>query len=66
MYNLLKTRGVTQRALARHLEVTPDQARKYLRGENGMTAGSLYKAAEFFEVPISYFYEGIQEDPRVH
>jgi transcriptional regulator with XRE-family HTH domain len=54
--------GLTQQQLAEMIGVTYQQAHKYERGINRVSAGRLFEIAR---VLISYFYEGIgQEGPR--
>jgi transcriptional regulator with XRE-family HTH domain len=52
--------GLTQQELARLIGVTYQQAHKYERGVNRISAGRLHKVAEILEVPISFFFEGLQ------
>jgi transcriptional regulator with XRE-family HTH domain len=51
--------------LAEMIGVTYQQAHKYERGINRVSAGRLFEIARVLSAPISYFYEGIgQEGPR--
>src|SRR6267142_2763468 len=53
--------GLTQQQLS----VTYQQAHKYERGINRVSAGRLFEIARALSAPITYFYEGIgQEGPR--
>ena len=54
--------GFTQQALATRIKVTYQQAQKYERGTNRVTAGRLFEIARVLDVPISHFYDGIKQD----
>jgi transcriptional regulator with XRE-family HTH domain len=57
--------GLTQQQLADLIGVTYQQAHKYERGINRVSAGRLYEIAQVLSVPVSYFFDGIQsEDSR--
>ena len=57
--------GLTQQQLADLIGVTYQQAHKYERGINRVSAGRLYEIAQVLSVPVSYFFDGIQsEDTR--
>jgi transcriptional regulator with XRE-family HTH domain len=57
--------GLTQQQLAEMIGVTYQQAHKYERGINRISAGRLYEIARVLNAPISYFYEGLSEaSPR--
>ena len=51
--------GLTQQQLAEMIGVTYQQAHKYERGINRVSAGRLYEIARVLNVPIAYFYEGL-------
>jgi transcriptional regulator with XRE-family HTH domain len=51
--------GLTQQQLADLIGVTYQQAHKYERGINRVSAGRLYEIARVLSVPIGFFYEGI-------
>jgi transcriptional regulator with XRE-family HTH domain len=54
--------GLTQQQLAEMIGVTYQQAHKYERGINRVSAGRLYRV---LNAPITYFYEGLgSETPR--
>ena len=53
--------GLTQQQLAEMIGVTYQQAHKYERGINRVSAGRLYQIAEVLNAPITYFYDGIGE-----
>ena len=57
--------GLTQQQLAEMIGVTYQQAHKYERGINRVSAGRLFEIAGALSAPIIYFYEGIgEEGPR--
>ena len=51
--------GLTQQQLAEMIGVTYQQAHKYERGINRVSAGRLYEIAQVLSVPIGYFFEGL-------
>lgn len=53
------TLGLSQQQLARMIGVTYQQAHKYERGLNRISAGRLFEIAQVLDVPISYFFEGL-------
>ena len=56
-------RGVSQTQLAGHLGASFQQLQKYERGTNRVSAGRLQRIAEFFDVPITYFYDQPDSQP---
>src|SRR5579885_1867991 len=44
------------------LGLTQQQAHKYERGINRVSAGRLYEVAQVLSVPVSYFFDGLQGD----
>ena len=57
--------GLTQQQLAEMIGVTYQQAHKYERGINRVSAGRLYEIARVLNASITYFYDGLgQEQPR--
>ncbi len=54
--------GLSQQQLAVMIGVTYQQAHKYERGLNRISAGRLYDIAGVLSVPISWFFEEMQED----
>jgi transcriptional regulator with XRE-family HTH domain len=57
--------GLTQQQLAEMIGVTYQQAHKYERGINRVSAGRLFEIARALSAPITYFYEGVgEEGPR--
>src|SRR6202167_830129 len=51
--------GQTQQQLAGSIGVTYQQAHKYERGINRVSAGRLFEIARVLSVPVSYFFEGL-------
>lgn len=51
--------GMSQQQLAQAIGVTYQQAHKYERGLNRISAGRLFEAATVLGVPISFFFEGL-------
>jgi transcriptional regulator with XRE-family HTH domain len=54
--------GMTQQQLAELIGVTFQQAHKYEKGTNRVTAGRLYTIARALGVDVSYFYEGLADE----
>ncbi len=54
--------GLSQQQLARMIGVTYQQAHKYERGLNRISAGRLYEIAQVLSVPVSWFFEGLAVD----
>lgn len=54
--------GLTQQQLAEMIGVTYQQAHKYERGMNRVSAGRLYEIARVLGVDVSYFFEGLDDD----
>jgi transcriptional regulator with XRE-family HTH domain len=52
-------RGLSQEKLAPDLGVTFQQLQKYERGDNRMTPHRLLSACVVLEVPLSYFFAGL-------
>jgi transcriptional regulator with XRE-family HTH domain len=53
--------GLTQQQLADLIGVTYQQAHKYERGINRVSAGRLFEIAQVLSVPVSYFFDGLEE-----
>lgn len=51
--------GLTQQQLADLIGVTYQQAHKYERGINRVSAGRLFEIGRVLSVPVSYFFEGL-------
>jgi transcriptional regulator with XRE-family HTH domain len=56
--------GLTQQQLAEMIGVTYQQAHKYERGINRVSAGRLYEIARVLNAPITYFYEGVGDETQ--
>ena len=56
--------GLTQEQMARSIGVTYQQAHKYEKGLNRITAGRLYGIAQALGVEVAYFFEGVQTAAR--
>lgn len=54
--------GMSQQQLAEAIGVTYQQAHKYERGLNRISAGRLYGIAQVLGVPVSWFFDGIGSD----
>ena len=51
--------GLTQQQLADLIGVTYQQAHKYERGINRVSAGRLFEIAQVLSVAVGHFYEGL-------
>jgi transcriptional regulator with XRE-family HTH domain len=54
--------GLSQQQLAQLIGVTYQQAHKYERGLNRISAGRLYEIAQVLSAPVSWFFEGLSSD----
>ena len=54
--------GVSQQQMADLIGVTYQQAHKYERGINRISAGRLLDIAHALAVPVTYFYEGLDSN----
>src|SRR5947199_6467929 len=54
--------GLSQQQLAQLIGVTYQQAHKYERGLNRISAGRLYDIAQVLSAPVSWFFEGLSTD----
>lgn len=52
---------LTQEQLGEKLGLTFQQVQKYEKGVNRISAGRLFEVADVLSVPITYFFEGIEE-----
>ena len=55
--------GLSQQQLAQMIGVTYQQAHKYERGLNRISAGRLYEIAQVLNVPVSWFFEDLSNKP---
>lgn len=53
--------GLSQQQLADMIGVTYQQAHKYERGINRISAGRLFEIAQVLSVPVGFFFEGLDE-----
>ena len=51
--------GLSQQQMADMIGVTYQQAHKYERGINRISAGRLFEIARVLNVPIAFFYDGL-------
>ncbi|MFC7332958.1 helix-turn-helix domain-containing protein [Rhodocista pekingensis] len=51
--------GMSQSDLARTLGITFQQVQKYERGSNRVSVGKLYRLAEILDVPLTFFFDGL-------
>ncbi len=51
--------GMSQSAVAEKLGLTFQQLQKYEKGHNRISASRLYELAKLFDVPVGYFFGGI-------
>jgi transcriptional regulator with XRE-family HTH domain len=58
--------GLSQQQLARMIGVTYQQAHKYERGLNRISAGRLFEISQVLGVAVSWFFDGLQAnaEPR--
>jgi transcriptional regulator with XRE-family HTH domain len=54
--------GLSQQQLAQMIGVTYQQAHKYERGLNRISAGRLYEIAQVLGVPVSWFFDGLSNN----
>lgn len=57
--------GLTQQQLAESIGIRFQQIQKYECGANRVTASRLYELAVALNVPVNYFFEGLQAAPAV-
>ena len=53
--------GMSQESLGEAIGLTFQQVQKYERGVNRISASRLFGLARVLEVPVSYFFDGIQD-----
>ena len=54
---------MSQETLAKALGITFQQVQKYERGSNRVGASRLWKIAKTLDVPVNYFFEGLEDAP---
>lgn len=57
--------GLSQQQMAEMIGVTYQQAHKYERGINRISAGRLYEIARVLRVPVGFFFEGLGADEEI-
>jgi len=57
--------GTTQQQLAEQVGIKFQQIQKYETGMNRVSASRLWDIAQVLEVPVSFFFEGIEEEGAV-
>lgn len=53
--------GLSQEKLGTQLGLTFQQVQKYERGANRIGSSRLFRLSRLLEVPVSYFFEGLDE-----
>ncbi len=53
---LRTTTGLTQKAVAQEMRMSPQQVQKYESGHNRLSVGKLFQFAEAFDVSITVFF----------
>lgn len=56
--------GLSQDDLAKRLRLTSQQIQKYEAGKTRISASRLYDLSAVLAVPITWFFEGIEDDRR--
>ncbi|GEO82445.1 helix-turn-helix domain-containing protein [Pararhodospirillum oryzae] len=54
--------GLSQQQMADMIGVTYQQAHKYERGINRISAGRLYEIAQVLGVPVNFFFDGLDQE----
>ncbi len=54
--------GLSQEAIATGVGLTFQQIQKYEKGSNAMSSSRLFDFSRFMSVPVSYFFEGLDEN----
>ncbi len=57
--------GISQIALGQEIGVKYQQIQKYETGHNRISASRLWSIAKALDVPITYFFEGIEPDLQI-
>lgn len=52
--------GLSQEAIAKAVGITFQQVQKYEKGANAMNSSRLYEFAQFMQVPVAYFFDGLE------
>ena len=54
--------GMTQQQIAQHVGIKFQQIQKYETGANRVSASRLWDISETLEVPVSFFFEGLERE----
>ena len=57
-------KGLSQKQLAKALDLSFQQVQKYEKGKNRISASMLFEIAGVLEVPILYFFDGLEPDAK--
>ena len=57
-------RGMSQTALGKSVGLTFQQIQKYENGTNRVCASRLWQFANVLRVPVSYFFDGLEENAQ--
>lgn len=57
--------GLSQIDIANSLKMTFQQIQKYEKGINSLNSGKLHDFSILLKVPISYFFEELENDPKI-
>jgi transcriptional regulator with XRE-family HTH domain len=57
--------GMTQQQLAEQVGIKFQQIQKYETGANRVSASRLWDIADTLDVPVSFFFEGLEEEETV-
>ncbi len=57
--------GLTQQEMAELISVSYQQAHKYERGYNRVSAGLLFEIAQALGVPVSHFFDGFEDGAQL-
>ncbi len=56
--------GMTQQQLAEQVGIKFQQIQKYETGANRVSASRLWDIADTLDVPVSFFFEGLEEEQK--
>jgi len=62
LYDRRRALGLTQKQLSKLVGISFQQVQRYECAANKMSATRLWDFAEALDVPVSYFYDGLQPD----
>ena len=58
-------KNISQTQLGEAVGLTFQQIQKYEKGYNRIGASRLWKLSQFLELPVSYFFEGLESGTRL-